>query len=105
MAQATAFMCSCYSKKTYLSMTEARISAWTQKTGRKTKTPKLCTLPPTTPAFELNVMRAHYQCAIWKCALEQPPDIDPCDYGWMKDEETKMLRPVYLPDSRQPTMC
>ena len=46
-------------------------------------------------------MRAHYQCAIWKQAIEDPPDVDPCDYGWMKDQETKMLKPSYLPSSIQ----
>ena len=102
VAQATAFMCSCYGHKNCTSMTQARIIAWTNKTGRRTKTPKLCSLPPTTEAFELNVMRGYYQCAIWKQALEAPPDVDPTDYGWVRDEETKSLKPVHLPASRQP---
>ena len=85
-----------------MSLTPARTSVWAHKTERRTEAPKLCTLPPTTEAFELNVMRAHYQCAIWKQALEKPPDIDPCAYGWIKDEEAKTLKPVYLPSSKQP---
>ena len=102
VAQATAFMCSCYNKKNCTSLTQARISVWAHKTVRRTKIPKQCTLPPTTESFELNVMRAHYQCAIWKQALEEPPDADPCAYGWIKDEETKTLKPVYLSLSEQP---
>ena len=83
-------------------MTQARISAWAHKIERKTKTPNLCKLPPTTPAFELNVMRAHYQCAIWKKALEAPPEVDPCEYGCMTDDETKTFTPLSLPSSTQP---
>ncbi len=76
-------------------MTEARIKS---KTWRKTatKVPKLCSLPPTSEAFEENVKIAHFQCAIWR-ALEEPSNLDP---GWFKDEETKSLQPVMLPPSR-----
>lgn len=85
-------------------MTDARVKAWTTRTGRKTasKTPKLCSLPPTTEAFKENVKRAHYQCAIWRRALQDPPNIDPTEYGWVKDKETRSLQPVTLPPSRQP---
>ena len=69
--QAMAFMCKSYSMSNTASMTEARIKVWTARIGRKaaSKVPKLCFLPPTTEAFQLNVRRAHFQCAIWRRAL------------------------------------
>lgn len=62
--QATAFMCKCYNVANAPTMTEARIKVWTTRTGRKaaSKVPKLCSLPPTSEAFEENVKRAHFQC-------------------------------------------
>ena len=82
--QATAFMCKCYSMSNTASMTEARINVWTAKIWRKaaSKVPKLCSLPPTTEAFQLNVRRSHFQCAIWRRALmQEPPNLDPTEYG------------------------
>lgn len=102
--QATTFMCRCYSVSNSTTMTEARIKAWTAKTGKKlaSTTPKLCSLPPTTEVFEQNVKRAHLQCAVWKRALEEPPSLDPTQYGWIKDEQTKSLQPLMIPPSRSP---
>ena len=46
-------------------------------------------LPPTNEAFELNVMRAHFQCAIWLQAMEaDPPALEPTEYGWTKPPTT-----------------
>lgn len=100
--QATAFMCQCYNVPNVSTMTKARIKIWTTRTGKKTasKIPKLCSLPPTSEAFEQNVKRAHFQCAIWRKALQEPPNLDPTEYGWFKDEERKALQPVMLPPSR-----
>ena len=102
--QATAFICRCYNVNGATTMTEARIKAWTAKTGRKTatKVPKLCSLPPTSEVFEENVKRAHFQCAIWRKALQEPPNLDPTEYGWFRDEEAKSLQPVTLPLSKPP---
>ena len=102
--QATAFMCNCYNVSNVTTMTEARIKVWTARTGRKqaSKVPKLCSLPPTSEVFEQNVKRAHFQCAIWRKALQEPPNLDPAEYGWFKDEETKSLQPIMLPPSRPP---
>ena len=85
-------------------MTEARIKVWTTKTVRKTETkvPKLCSLPPTSEVFEENVKRAHFQCATWRKALQESQNLDPTEYGWCKDEETKSLQPVTLPPSKLP---
>ena len=102
--QATAFMCRCYNSPCAATMTEARIKAWLIKTGRKSasKLPKLCSLPPTMEAFEENIKRAHFQCAIWRKALQEPPNLDPTEYGWSRDEDTKSLQPVMLPSSKSP---
>ena len=84
-------------------MTEARIKSWTTKTGRKTatKVPKLCSPPPpTSEVFEENVKRVHFQCAIWRRALQEPPNVDSTKYWWFKDEQTKSLQPVTLPPSK-----
>jgi hypothetical protein len=62
--------------------------------------PKLCSLPPTSEAFR--VKRAHHQCAIRRRALHKPPNADPTEYGWERNEETKSLQPVTFPASRQP---
>ena len=77
---------------------------WLARTGRKSasKVRNLCSLPPTMEAFHENVKRAHFQCAIWKSALLDPPDLDPTQYGWSRDEETKSLLPVVLPPTISP---
>ena len=97
--QATAFMCRCYNVEGAITMTEARIKAWTtkKKTGRKNakKVPKLCSLPPTSEVFEENVNRAHFQCAIWRRALQEPPN-------WASEASPtlgcsiKILRDIYI---------
>lgn len=102
--QATGFMCKCYNSTDAATMTEARIKTWLTKTGRKSvsKIPKLCSLPPTSEVFEENVKRAHFQCAIWRKALQEPPNLDPTTYGWFRDENTKSLQPIMFPTSKSP---
>ena len=54
--------------------------------------PKLCSLPPTDPAFTEKLKRAHLQICIWKQALHlNVPDLHPVQYGWTKDKATKSL--------------
>ena len=60
-------------------------------------------LPTTTEAFELNVMRAHFQACTWKNTAESsPPSLDPVKYGWIKDEMNKTLPLVMLPNKVSP---
>ncbi|KAL8583211.1 hypothetical protein ACOMHN_053724 [Nucella lapillus] len=101
--QATQFMCACYGIDDATSMTGARVKVWMARTGKKTaaKMPKLCSLPSTSEAFRENVKRAHHQCAVWRSALQEPPNTDPTEYGWERNEETKSLQPVALPASQQ----
>ena len=51
--QATHFMLACYGQQKCHSMTEARQQMWFSKVSRsKASAPKLCSLPPTSEAFE-----------------------------------------------------
>ena len=35
---------------------------------------------------------------LWSVSLSSdPPTLDPCEYGWHKDEVNKLLRPVRIP--------
>ena len=104
LKQATKFIASCYGQSKTNSMSEARVSVWTSKTGKSgaTVTPKLCSLPPTTEAFIENVKRAHLQTCIWKNALQlDPPDLEPTSYGWIKESRTKSLLPTTVPTNVQ----
>ncbi|KAG0702222.1 hypothetical protein GWK47_025151 [Chionoecetes opilio] len=103
LEQATQFIASCYGQSKTNSMSEARVSVWTSRTGKSgaTVTPKLCSLPPTTEAFIENVKRAHLQTCIWKNALQlDPPDLEPTSYGWIKESRTKSLLPTTVPTNR-----
>ena len=98
--QATSFI-SAYNGQTNCdTMSEARVKVWLSKTGKgSSSTPKLCTLPPTTEAFEENVKRAHHQALIWQSLqVHNPPELDSTEYGWVKDDQNKSLQPVILPD-------
>lgn len=100
LQQATEFMGACYGITSGgSSMTDIRQLLWAQKIGKSTTAPKLCSLPPTTEAFEQNVRRAHYQVCEWYNALagESPP-LDTAEYGWEKDETNKILYPRNMKD-------
>ena len=49
-----------------------------------------------------NVKGAHYQCCIRRCALQQLPEFDLPQYGWVKVEASKSLQPVTLPAATPP---
>lgn len=103
ISQATAFMSVCYGQTIYFeSMSETRLQVWATKLGRGSLSSKLCCLPPTSEAFAENVKRAHYQAIGWRSLEDNnPPDIDPTEFGWRKDEKTKSLHPVPLPDNTE----
>ena len=83
LAESTDFIGMCYGISNGENMSEKRYLMWLKKSrGKLGRAPKLCNLPPTTEAFKLHVMRAHYQCILWKSALAaDPPNLDPCQYG------------------------
>ena len=72
---------------------------WGIKTGKTASSaPKLCSLPPTTEAFHLNVLRAHLQLSHWYAALEtNPPDLDPINFCFEADDTNKVMIPRPLP--------
>ena len=98
--QASSFMAACYGVSDDTSMSEARLKIWAAKTGKGyISTPKLCSLPPTTEAFELNVRRAHLQAYLWRSLESDQPKLDPEEFGWKKEESNKTLIPVALCDT------
>lgn len=65
-----------------------------------TSTPKICSLPPTTETFLENVKRAHLQTMMWKCEDACPPDVDPLQYGWQRDDSMmKSPQPITVPSN------
>ena len=97
--QATSFIFACYGQTHCSSMLETRLKVWLSKTGRRSSTPKLCTLPPTTEAFKENVKRAHHQALVWRSLEpENPPQLETAEFGWLQDDQNKSLQPVTLPD-------
>ncbi len=101
MKQATACMTACYGQPNCKTMSDARLKVWASRTGKGyTSTPKLCSLPPTSEAFEENVKRAHFQACVRRSVMEaDPPTLDPECYGWKRDEATKSLLPTTLPNN------
>ena len=89
--QATVFIAACYGLKTPCSsMTDCRQQQWAQKIGKSSAAPKVCSLPPTTEAFEQNVRRAHHQVALWYSALGgDPPAMNAVECGWESDDTNR----------------
>ena len=81
-------------------MSSIRYEIWITKFGNGAATaPKIETLPPSREAFVENVKRAHLQTAIWKQAPSlDPPNVDPQEYGYIRDESSKTLLPTTVPD-------
>ena len=100
--QATSFMATCYSVQA-ANMTEARVKVWQTRTMKKTakKALPLCSLPPTSACFRENVKRAHLQAAIWRNAEGDPPNVDPTHFGWERQDELKLIRPITIPSSEK----
>ena len=72
--QATSFMLACYGVPKLDSMTQARAKLWKTSVGIESSTmPKLCSLPPTDPAFIENLKRVHFHICIWKHTQSQCP--------------------------------
>jgi len=98
--ETTKFIGACYRSKSKDDLSEVRVEMWSKKMGKKniTAAPELNTVPPTSEAFKENVLRAHFQVAVWKSVPEpDPPSLDPTEYGWVRDEVTKTLTPRTLP--------
>ena len=94
--QATALVVKCYEISDCASMTDCRLKIWTKRVSTRKSTPKLCSLPPTTEAFEQNGLRAHLQVAYWLTSLSgELPALDPLQFGYESDIVNKILLPKY----------
>ena len=95
------FIAKCYAQTSVSSSTN-RQSIWMAKTQRSkvsAKPPALKSLPPTDEALELNIKRSHYAAVMWRhCVSGQPPQMDPCSFGWELEEDGVKLRPRMLPN-------
>ena len=59
--------------------------------------PKKAAMQQTTEALVENVKRAHLQACVWKHVLDpEPPNIEPTEYGWVKQANNKTLVSVIL---------
>ena len=99
-AEASMFMNACYGCQKSADMSDTRYRVWTTKMGNKklTSAPALKILPPTNDAFEMHVLRAHFQAAVWLSALQEDPNLpSPTKYGWSLDENCHTLVPVTVP--------
>ena len=79
------FASSCYGQFSSMPLEKMRARMFARKiVGKRMIPPKLCHLPPTSPAFKLHCQRAHFQTALWKGAGNaEPPDLDPKQHGWL----------------------
>ena len=80
-------------------ITQARQEVWHKKMANCiVDHPQLASLPPTDASFKQNVLRSHFQLAIWYGTLKQdPPDMNPLDFGWMNRDNSSRLVPVMVP--------
>ena len=97
MQEATQFTSACYGHQSDDMSTRAK--TWAIKTGQvRSKTPELCSFPPTTESFDENVKRAHLQAICWfSTPNRHPPRLEPTEYGWNQHEQTKSLVAVGIP--------
>ena len=101
LLEATQFVARRYGCASSESMSATRYEVWIGKTSKRkvTGAPKLKSLPPTSEAFDQNVRRAHFQVSVWRAVLEKdPPELAPTNFGWEKDEASRSLLPVTIPE-------
>ena len=98
-AECTQFIAACYGCKNGVYVTGmCRCLVLKMAKPKLLKALELKFLPPTREAFELHVLRAHIQPAIWKSANDsRPPELEPTKYGWERDVVSKSLVPITLP--------
>lgn len=100
LQESTKFIPYCYGYSTATTITDVRIRMWKTKTSKANIViaPKFISLPPTSEAFHLNVMRVHLQACIWKhAAYPEPPKMDVSLHGWILDRANNSVQPAMLP--------
>ena len=102
LQQSCKFIAACYSVTggDQITMSSVRQKVWSSRVRKASSlSPKLCSLPPTSESFAENyVKRTHLQACVWRQATESdPPEMNPVNYGWEKNEAARSLTPVMLP--------
>ena len=55
--------------------------------------PALRSLLPTDQALQMNIKLSHHVAIMWEnCVIGNPPELNPCEYGWERNEGEKSLR-------------
>ena len=50
----------------------------------------------------MNVKLSHHVAIMWEnCVVGNPPQLNPCEYGWERNEGEKPLRPTMLPTGKK----
>ena len=99
--QATTFISACYGIAESIDMSHTRLLVWGKKNGKgHMSSPNLAALPPTKESFIENVKRAHLQAYMWRnLNMDQPPTLNPEEFGWKKDICNRSLIPIHLPEN------
>ena len=64
---------------------------------KSAKPPALRSLLPTDEALEMNIQLSFYVAIMWEnCVIGNPLQLNPCEYGWDRNEGEKSLRPTML---------
>ena len=62
------------------------------------KPPRLRSLIKADKTLERNIKQSHYVAVMWEnCVIGNPSQLNPCWYGWERNEGEKSLRPTLLP--------
>ena len=106
IAEATECVATCYGCNEKSHKSHVRYQVWLRKTACKNafSDVKLKSLPPTREAFEQHVKCAHISKLLCrKGALEPDPHpLDPTLYGWCKNDTSRALELVTVPDDTEP---
>ena len=97
---ASHFVSRCYGCLPQDDISDVRCKVWFKKTAASLHAnPKLESLPPTEAALRPNILRAHYQTAIWRsCANQDPPMASPANFGWYRTDRGQMLPKMFSED-------
>lgn len=86
-------------------MSIVRYDVFSVNMGKNTvrNMPKLQSLPPTSDSCNEKVKRVHIQACIWRNALDPDhPNLDPTNFGWNKNPNSKALIPTTIPEDKPP---
>ena len=64
---------------------------------KSAKPPRLRGLLPTDEGLGMNIKPSHYVAVMWEnCVIGNLPQVNPCEYGWERNEGERSLRPNML---------